>query len=83
MGKKWVEMDADELKKEGKIFKWSAIISLFVCLFSWLFYLYKLILDNVHNSVYALFTIVFLLLAIFEIVIRFHVDTLFVIRTLR
>ena len=80
--KPWIDMEADELKKEGKRFKWYAIISLLIFLGSFLFYMYKALFFGIHNEIFALFVVLFLLLAIFELTIRFHIDTLRVIKNI-
>ncbi len=72
--KKWVDMDADELIKEGKSFKWVTILNLIIALISFIHTMYNPILLS------AFICVAFLLLGLFYMNVKFHLDTLSVIK---
>ena len=81
--KKWVDMDVDELKKESKLFRWACLISLTMCLVCFSTFMYRLLVASVFNNLLAFFSVFFFLMAIIYLIVRFHLDTLGVIKNLK
>lgn len=80
--KKWVDMDADELQKEGKTFKWMAVSSLIGVLIFWIITMVRFLLVDKFNYITSFVCIMFFFLAIFGTIIKFHLEQLMVIKNI-